>query len=146
MNSIHFLSFVTQSPLISFCWKLNNNYNVLGWTAISDKNIHRQNIKKLEIQTILTLCKPYLSQTTGASSSISTLSFMVIAVHFIENNWVMGHLVIFLVRMIFPHPADRLAQHVFEHCTRWNFWGGCGQSPQTGILITQKWCQTWNPD
>ena len=107
---------VSGESFIGFCHSLRPEYCVPSRKVIRDRVIKRWNEEKAYISQLLLneVRGRRVGLTTDMWTSTAGKGYMVVTLHFLDDEWRMRSLVIGFLRVYFPHTGIRLANHLIQ--------------------------------
>ena len=69
--------------------RLSHKYEIPKHSAIRERILKRHANRKVEIKTVLSKTPKYISDTTDMWTSIAKRGYMVVTIHFIDEEWIM---------------------------------------------------------
>jgi hypothetical protein len=108
------LSVVDQCVFVEFCSALNGNYNVPSRKTLRSKVLKRWEEEKKKVRLALEkdLQGRRCGLTTDMWTSAAKRGYMVVTLHYIDQQWNMRSVIIAFTRVLYPHSGERLATHL----------------------------------
>ena len=95
---------------------LEPDYPVPSRNTMKNRVLKRRLAQRAKVRTYLkkSLYSRRVGITTDMWTSSAKRGYMVVTLHYMDDNWKMHHLIIGFVRVLYPHTAARLAQALVD--------------------------------
>lgn len=109
-------SVVEQQDFIEFCHTLRSDYALPTRSTVRARILKRWAHEKAAVRQRLEkdLNGRRCGMTTDMWTSSAKRGYMAVTLHYIDADWEMQSVIIAFVRVMYPHTADRLAQHMLS--------------------------------
>ena len=133
VNHYQSFSVVEQDDFVEFCGVLREDYDVPSRKTLRARVIKLWEEEKAKARMKLEkdLAGRRCGMTTDMWTSAAKRGYMVVTLHYIDANWDMHDVIIAFIRVLYPHSAERLAEHLIA--------GIESMSPR---LLTSLWAIT----
>jgi galactitol-specific phosphotransferase system IIB component len=109
-------SVIEQEDFVEFVGALRENYKLPTRNTIRNRIIKKWSDEKARVRKLL---KNEISGfrcgvTTDMWTSAAKKGYMVITMHYINQDWLVKSVVIAFIRVLYPHTGERLAEHFIQ--------------------------------